>query len=140
MTMLDLDFDEIPGATAPARPQATTRTSPRIVEQVTITPKASRTEQAYLARDAADWSWSDLRDYVVTKIQEIHGPQPRDHHKEMGIFKGFLSRWGALAPAIARHAYEVEGGWWRSSPIYVTRFCKGSDDYFSRVIAEKIVE
>lgn len=136
MTMLDLDFDEIP--TTP-RARRSAPLAPTVVETVTVTPRPSQAEQAYLARPEAEWDWSDLRDYVVTRIQEVHGPQPRDHKKEMGIFKGFLSRWGADAAAIARHAYEVEGGWWRGAPIYVTRFCKGSDDYFARVIASKIL-
>lgn len=136
MTLLDFDLSEIYGATS--RQKAAPAPEPQLREEVTITPRPSTTAQAYLARQDEQWSWEDLRDYVVTKIQEIHGPQPRDHFKEMGTFKGFLSRWEEMAPAIARYAFEVEGGWWRSAPISTGRFAKGSDPFFSAVILDRL--
>jgi hypothetical protein len=81
--------------------------------------------------------WRSLRDYVIDKIIEIHGPFPRkDAAKEAGIFKGFINRWGyANAMAIARAAFEAHGGMWYNSPIRVERFTKGSDPYFARQVA-----
>jgi hypothetical protein len=128
-----LDFDSAVEAAAPTRPA-------QLVERVTVTTRPSEIEQAYRAREDEQWSWSDLRDYVVTQIEAVHGPQPRDHYKEMGIFKAFASRWQEAAPAIARHAFEVERGMWRSAPISVSRFAKGSDPYFAVPIAERLAQ
>lgn len=126
-----LDFDSEVETQVPTR-------APQLVERVTVIVRPAEVEQAYRARQDEQWTWGDLRDYVVTQIERYHGPQPRDHYKEMGIFKGFLGRWQEAAPAIARHAFEVERGMWRSAPISVSRFAKGSDPYFSIVIAERL--
>jgi hypothetical protein len=40
--------------------------------------------------------------------------------------------------AIAKAAFEVQNGMWRSAPISVQRFCKGSDVFFADVIAERV--
>jgi len=130
-----LDFDsvvETRKATKSAPPKA------QVVERTTVTTRPAEVEKAYLVRQDEQWGWEDLRDYVVNQILTIHGPQPRDHYKEMGIFKGFLARWGGLASAIARHAFEVERGMWRSAPISVSRFTKGNDAYFAEVIAKRL--
>jgi hypothetical protein len=83
----------------------------------------------------ADWTWEQLRDYVVGHIQAVNGVFPRDPDKEMGVFKAFLDRWKSDAVPIARYAFEVMNGYWRNAPISVNRFCKGSDPYFAKVIA-----
>lgn len=95
--------------------------------------------QTIQVRDEADWTWEDLRDLVVSKIQEIHGDFPRKPpYIEKAIFKSFLERWGAQAPAIAKYAYDIMGGYWHSAPIRVERFCLNSDPYFAAVIAERL--
>ena len=80
------------------------------------------------------WAWSELRDYVVGQIIEIHGVFPRNPAKEMGIFQAFCGRWGADAFAIARYAFETMGGYWRNAPVSVNRFCQGSDPYFAEMV------
>lgn len=123
--------------------------APRVTETVTITPKASPKGTAeaaaypaqsmtHLAVAEEDWTWQQLRDYVMAQVEERHGEQLRDPRKESGIFKSFLDRWGKLAPAIAKLAFEFYDGWWRNAPITATRFCKGSDPYFAQVIADRL--
>ena len=92
----------------------------------------------HLLHSDEQWTWYELRDYVVGKIIEIHGVFPRNEMKEMGIFKAFCARWGADAPAIARYAFESAGGYWKNAPVSVTRFCKGSDPYFSQLIVNHL--
>jgi hypothetical protein len=110
----------------------------RITESVTVTAQPS-SARAYLAKGEANWSWQDLRDYVVAQIEQRFGVFPRDPRKESGIFKSFLSRYPEHAAAIARYAFEVSDGFWGGAPISVNRFCKGSDRYFADVIAERLV-
>lgn len=86
-----------------------------------------------------DWSWEQLRDYVMRSILERHGPQPRrETHQINSIFKSFAARWGNQAGPIARFAFEQQDGYWRSAPVDIRRFTKGNDDYFARPIAERI--
>lgn len=92
---------------------------------------------AFIAKDPSDWTWSDLRDYVIAEIEKRQGVQERDVRKEGGIFKSFLSRWGADAPRIAQTVFDFYDGMWNGQPVTVTRFCKGSDPYFSEVIAAR---
>lgn len=110
-------------------------------EQVAIVqvPRVSK-PAAHLVSPAAasDWDWRQLRDYVVGQIEAIHGPQPRNPLKEKGIFDGFLQRWGAQGPQIAKAAFEVHRGFWHDAPISVNRFCKGSDEFFARPIADRL--
>jgi len=83
-----------------------------------------------------DWDWRALRDYVVRRSTEIHGPAPSNPAKEAAIIKAFISRWGPQrSGAIARCAFEVYGGFWRGAPIRVERFSKGSDPFFAEVLA-----
>ncbi len=112
----------------PVRP-APPAEAPRLRETVRVHPAGERT--SYLLKDPADWDWQDLQAYVATRIIEIHGPFPRDDRKECGIFKSFVARHGKMAGPIAKFAFEVVGGEWMGAPIQVTRFCKGSDPYFS---------
>lgn len=108
--------------------------TPQVVERVTVT----RVQTAHLAKPDTSWTWSDLRDYVVSQIQRIFGEVPRDPVKEAGVFKRFMADWGPVAPMIARHAFTVCGGYWHGAPIGVGRFCKASDPYFAVPIAERL--
>ncbi len=82
--------------------------------------------------------WVRLRNYVVDQIVATTGPFPRNPQVESGIFKGFIARWGDKAMVIARHAFEVYGGYWNNAPIRVNRFAKNNDPYFAEVIAAKL--
>jgi hypothetical protein len=89
----------------------------------------------------ADWSWEQLRDYVLAEIQRVHGLQPRiDEHKEAAIFQSYLKRYGADAVRIAKYAFEVAGGYWKGGPISVYRFCRASDDFFGAVILQRLAD
>jgi hypothetical protein len=99
-------------------------------------PIASR-RKSYLAKDSSDWTWSDLRDYVISEIEKRQGPQDRNVIKEAGIFKSFVARWGDNAPRIATTAFDIYDGNWQGRPVTVNRFCKNSDPYFSEVIADR---
>jgi hypothetical protein len=117
----------------------TVSSPPPEVEQrvtATVTPAAAR--QTHLLRPDPEWTWQDLRDYVVGQIQERCGEFPRDPNRETGIFKGFYSRHGACSAVIARHAFETLGGWWNGSPVGVGRFAKASDAYFAVPIIERL--
>ena len=120
-----------------------TRTAPalsvEIREAVTVTPRPSQS-RAFVAKTDDAWDWSDLRDYSIAQIEERFGPFPRDAKKEAGIFKSFLARHGEQASAIARFAFEVEGGYWAGAPISVNRFCKASDPYFADKIKPRLVD
>lgn len=106
-----------------------------IREEVAIRVYAQPAQTAHVPAPAAvsnTWTPEQLRDYVVVEIEKVVGVFPRKpEYKEMAIFKGFCSRYGERAAEIARHAFEVEGGYWRSAPISVTRFCANSDPYFA---------
>jgi hypothetical protein len=110
-------------------------TVPVVTEKVHVTAVAGA---AYLLKEDSQWTWEDLRDYVMAQIEEFHGPQLRNAMKEASIFKGFLSRHGTKAVGIARFAFEQQRGMWQRSPISVNRFCKASDPYFASVIAERL--
>lgn len=102
-------------------------------------PMPTHTATTDLLDHSADWSWEQLRDYVLRAVTERHGPQPQaDPAKQAAIFKGFHARWGTKAGAIARFAFEQQDGYWRSAPITPTRFCRGSDPYFAQPIAERL--
>ncbi|MEU6362256.1 hypothetical protein [Streptomyces albidoflavus] len=86
-----------------------------------------------------NWSWKQLRDYVLRAIAERQGAQPPgDEIRQQAIFRSFADRWGALAGPIARFAFEQQDGFWRSAPVTVTRFTKGADPYFAQPIAERL--
>lgn len=112
-------------------------TTVMVEETVRVIHKPS-TSRAYLGK--AEWAWDDLRDYVVAQIEDRFGAFPRDSRKEAGIFKSFLARWGGQARPIAEYAFEVTDGRWGGAPISVNRFCKGSDEYFARVISARLVD
>lgn len=110
-----------------------------VTSEVAVVARPSESK-SFVARDCDQWSWSDLRDYVVTQIEQRHGTFPRDFKKEAAIFKSFLARHGDKAGAIAKFAFEVEGGYWAGAPISINRFCKNSDVFYADVITARLVE
>ncbi|MFF7198206.1 hypothetical protein ACFZAM_31420 [Streptomyces sp. NPDC008079] len=92
-----------------------------------------------LLDEPQDWTWEQLRDYVVRAAVDRHGPQPADPIKTASIFKSFHDRWGRQAGPIARFAFEAQDGYWRSAPVTPNRFCRASDEYFAKPIAERLV-
>lgn len=134
--LIDFGFAPVATTTAPRTPTVV-ETVPQVVETVTVTPVAS-TAAGFVMKPESAWGWQDLRDYVIREMEKRNNPQVRDPKKEASIFKGFLSRWGDKAPAIAKTAFEVHDGMWRNAPISVNRFCKASDQYFAAVIAERV--
>ena len=82
--------------------------------------------------------WEIVRDYVVRKIEERWGRFPRNPVKEAAVFRSFIDRWGDQALRIAQVACEDFGCQWRSAPISINRFCRGSDPWFASVIAQRI--
>lgn len=115
------------------------QTVTQVVEQVEVVPKpaTSRTDLLVMGED---WSWEQMRDYVVHEIEARFGAFPHDSIKEASIFKSFIGRHGKKAAAIAKHAFEVCDGRWAGAPISVTRFCKNSDPFFAEVIVERLVD
>lgn len=143
-----LDFDSLPATTtrtATTRKEKTGAAAVEVVSQapqvesvVTVTPVRQQDSATHLINAGEQWTWQQLRDYVVTQIQHFHGPQPSNPVKEKAIFSGFLSRWGSDAVIVARAAFEVHDGMWHSAPISVNRFCKASDAYFAAPILDRV--
>jgi hypothetical protein len=106
----------------------------------TLTVRRPEDRATYLTKDSTDWDWADLRSYVVTQIERLHGPFPREEFKELGIFKGFVKRHGQMAGLIAETAFDVFEGMWKGAPIGVQRFCAGSDKYFAEEILLRLME
>lgn len=100
-----------------------------------LRPNQSHT---HFAVPMEQWTWRELRDYVVDEIENRFGIFTRDPLKEAGIFKGFVKRWGQNAGAIARYAFTVCDGLWHDSPVTVFRFAQGSDAHFASIIAESL--
>lgn len=125
----------LPSATAAAVPAQ--QVAPTVVQTVAITPTPSRSD---LLVSEAEWTWSELRDYVVSQIEQRFGAFPRDSRKEYGIFTRFAKEYGAEAVAIAKYAFEVTEGWWQGAPISVNRFCKGSDPFFAEPIRARLAD
>lgn len=118
-----------------ARQNKTETVVPVVTERVTVTAVAGA---SYLLKEDGQWSWEDLRDYVMGQIEQYHGPQVRNAVKEASVFRSFLARHGEQAPAIARFAFEVSRGMWQRAPIAVNRFCKASDVYFADPIKKRL--
>lgn len=110
------------------------------VVQEEVTYRRPETRATDIGKAVEDWTWEDLRNYVVRRIEAVHGAFPRDPRKEKGIFSSFVSRHGQLAGAIAQFAFDVCDGIWKGSPISVTRFCKASDPYFADEIKARLLE
>jgi hypothetical protein len=112
--------------------------APTVVQMVSVEPIQARTD---LLTDETEWTWAELRDYVVAQITERFGAFPRDSRKEYGIFSRFLNTYGADAVAIAKYAFGPAcDGWWGRAPISVNRFAKGSDPYFAKPILERLAD
>jgi hypothetical protein len=129
----------VDGRPAPAPTATPVQEAPaQIAQQVTAT-KLGTAEAAYLLKPRNQWTWQDLRDYVITEQERRFGVQPRDPRKERGIFTGFISRHGVEnAVLVAQAAFEVYEGMWASAPVTVTRFCKNSDPFFADVIITRL--
>ena len=113
-------------------------TAPAVVQRVSIDHAPARSD---LLADTEDWTWAELRDYVVSEITERFGPFPRDSRKEYGIFSRFINQYGSDAIAVAKFAFGPTcDGWWGRAPISVNRFCKGSDPYFVQPILERLAD
>ncbi|MET7363300.1 hypothetical protein ABZS76_33350 [Streptomyces sp. NPDC005562] len=118
---------------------AATRPSPAEPQRAAVPAPATATSATDLLDAPRDWTWQQLRDYVLRAIADRHGPQPpADPAREASVFKSFHTRWGAQAGPIARFAFEQQDGYWNSAPIGVTRFCKASDHYFAQPIAQRL--
>lgn len=131
-----IDFDAIRRAAAGQKPVSKIApAAPAVRETVRLTPVAGA---AYLLKADEDWTWEDLRDYVMAQIVMYHGPQVRNPVKEASIFRGFMSRHGEKAVGIARFAFEQQRGMWQRAPISANRFSKGSDPYFADTIAKRL--
>lgn len=115
--------------------QEIAQTAPvQVTSQVTTSPVGSA-QAAYLLKNPLQWTWEDLRDYVVTEAEKRFGPQIRNPAKEGGIFRAFITRHGIFdAALVAMSAFEVYGGTWRSAPVTVTRFTKNNDPFFAEII------
>lgn len=110
-----------------------------VVQETRVIQPSASAAAGYLMRPDAEWGWSDLRDFVIAEIEKRHGPQLRDPKREKSIFQGFMNRWPENSVGIARAAFgPAHNGMWRNAPISVNRFCKGSDVYFSAIIAERL--
>lgn len=109
----------------------------QVTSALTATP-ATRSS-AFLLKKAKDWTWQDLRDYVIAAITERFGTPRRDPLKESGIFKGFINRYGIVsAVLIATSAFEVYNGIWRNAPVGVSRFTTNNDPYFADVLLARV--
>lgn len=122
--MLDFDFT----VEAPVQPS----------QRVTVAPVGSVSSAHVLKTESSEWTWEDLRNYVISEAERRFGPQLRDPAKESGIFKSFIKRYGADAVVIAQAAFLIYNGMWNSAPITPTRFCKASDEYFADVILARV--
>lgn len=111
----------------------------RITSRVEIGQPDDTLSKHYSQMPAAEWGWEQLRDYCVDQIVVLHGPFPRTKpYAEMAIFQRFCKEWGPDAPRIARYAFEICHGRWGGAPISLNRFCKDSDPFFAKPIADKI--
>lgn len=122
----------------PARPRRVTAAAP--VARATVTTRPRVASAGHLSRPPESWTWSDVRDYVVAKIIELHGQFPRNEGKEFGIFSSFYGRYEGDSARIARYAMEgqPQPGFWLGAPISINRFTKNSDPSFGDVILARL--
>jgi hypothetical protein len=123
---------------ASARPQQTViavqTEVPVVQETITIKPVPRRLGDAAADASPSD-GWEKLRDYVVERVEALHGPFPRDTRQETTIFMAFTARW-PQAMEIAKYAFEGEPqGFWKGAPVRVERFHRVSDPYFAEPIS-----
>jgi hypothetical protein len=91
--------------------------------------------RGYLFRDSSEWTWEDLRDYVVDSITEVAGPVDFDPKKANAVFRSFHGR-HENAVAIARYVFDILHGLWYSTPVGINNFYKGQDPYFAEPITK----
>lgn len=129
------------GRIAPALqpPAPSVTAAPTVVQTVSVEHAPARSD---LLTDAENWTWMELRDYVAAQIIERFGPFPRDSRKEHAIFSRYVATFGAKdAAAVAQYAFGPAcDGWWGKAPISITRFCKGSDPYFTAPILARLAD
>jgi len=119
--------------------ESTSSTSSTLVTTVSVrsVPSASR---LHLLTEAERWEWQHLRDFVVAEIQARRGAQTYDPTKLVGIFKSFAKRWGSDAGPISRYIFDVCDGFWLGKAVTVNSWCKATDPYFAKPIAERLEE
>jgi hypothetical protein len=146
-----LNFTNLDQSTTSSSVQTHRDEVPTVQERVTVTqlaqsafvttpeppiaPALTGIPEFHVPALGSSLGWEKLRDYVIEKILDVHGPFPRDNRRENTIFMGFYGRWEDLSLPIARHAFEVTGGDWLGAPVSVARFEKSSDIVFAQRIA-----
>jgi hypothetical protein len=121
------------------RPAQVTTVVPKITETVVIS-RTRETRTTDVGTRPGDWSWEELRDYVVRWIETHHGEFPKDPVRIASTFKAFKRRHGEMAGPIAVTAMELHHGMWMGSPISVNRFCEKSDKIFAHPIKESLLK
>ena len=105
-------------------------------------PVAPRPVQPIIRRSdllTTDWGWEQLSDYLNEQIRQVTGAAPNvEAFKMKSVCMGFVRRWGPDARVIAEAAFGAYRGFWRSSPIGLSRFTEAQDDYFAKPILEQI--
>jgi hypothetical protein len=143
-----LNFTDLSKQLAASTPVQERRVEvPVVQEQVTVTPLPAPAPQPetkpgipsfHVPSLASSLEWEKLRDYVVERIEAVHGPFPREPRRENTTFMAFYARWEDLALPIAKYAFEEAEGFWLGAPVSVARFEKSSDAAFAMKIAEKL--
>lgn len=119
MTLLNFEDDEI----VVAKPERTYLADMRRQTHLVSSPSSD---------------WRPLRDYIMARIEDLHGPQVRDGAKESGIVKSFIRRWEDLAEPIARFLLEDRQGYWEGRQVLLISFCRGADPFVARPVAERL--
>lgn len=134
-----IDFGALTYERQKNRTNAVTQAAPVSVTQTVQVTRAEPKAASYLLKQSAQWTWKDLRDYVMAEVEKVVGLEKRNAAKEAGIFKGFIARHGTEdAVTIARAAFQLYNGMWRNAPIRVERFCANSDPYFAEPILARV--
>jgi hypothetical protein len=141
--MLNFDTDLDVARAQGARTVQVTATVPSVRETLTVTrlspaPATRETRTTDVGKSPEEWSWEDLRNYVVRQIETFFGEFPKDPARLRGIFSSFHARHGRMAGPIAVAAFETFGGRWKGAPISVTRFCLKSDPWFADPIKQRL--
>ena len=126
MTLIDFD------ANTPVTTRVEVKETAPVVTETVTTVLAPSAKQTHVLKAEGEWGWEELRDYVVNAIEKRHGAFPRNFKTEASIFKSFLIRWGAQAPAIAKFAFEYARAYGRKrvTAIHKANIMKLSDGLF----------
>lgn len=136
--MIQFIFDEALADEEPVVPATQVKRVRTVAHAATSGVSVGATGRTFLTKSPEKWTWKDLRDYVLFKIEERDGTAgPRSETRELGIFKRFALEFGEQAGPIAVFAFQTCDGYWRGSPVGVGRFAKASDDFFAREILLK---